>query len=117
MYICNTENNQKQSNMKTTFVVSNQEVEVSKTMYSVLIVGGNGDSSSVFESEDETAARERYEKEVKSAGEPVDVTGWSDDDQGWKDLYHIELVKITYDEDGDIIDMVDIESSDDFNMI
>ncbi len=103
--------------MNKTFVVSGQNVEVAKTMYAVLAISGNGDSSTVYESEDEASARARYEQEVKSAGESVDVTGWGDSDQGWSSLYHIELVKTTYDEDGDIIDMIDIESSDYFNMI
>lgn len=103
--------------MRNAFVVSGQNVEVAKTMYAVLAIGGNGDSSTVYESEDEASARARYEQEVKSAGEPVDVANWGDNDQGWSSLYHIELVKVTYDEDGDIIDMIDIESSDYFNMI
>ena len=103
--------------MKNTFVVAGQNVEVAKTMYAVLAIGGNGDSLTLYESEDEASARDRYEQEVKPAGEPVDVTGWGDCDQGWSSLYHIELVKVTYDEDGDIIDMIDIESSDYFNMI
>lgn len=103
--------------MNKTFVVSGQNVEVAKTMYAVLAIGGNGDSSTVYESEDETSARARYEQEVKSAGDPVDVTGWGDNDRGWSSLYHIELVKTTYDEDGDVVDMIDIESSDYFNMI
>lgn len=80
-------------------------------------IGGNGNYSVLYQSGDEATARARYEKEVKSAGEPVDVAEWDDNDQGWSNLYHIELVKITLDEDDDIIDMNDIESSDYFNMI
>lgn len=102
--------------MKNT-IASNQNVEVSKTMYVVLAIGGNGDSSTVYESEDEASARARYEKEVESAGRPVDVADWGDNDQGWSSLYHIELVKVTYDEDGDIIETASIEYSDYFNMI
>lgn len=103
--------------MKNTFAVAGHNVEVAKTEYAVLALGGNGDCSTLYESEDEASTRARYEQEVKSAGESVDVTGWGDSDQGWSSLYHIELVKVTYDEDGDIIDMIDIESSDYFNMI
>ena len=103
--------------MKNTFVSASQNVEVAKTEYAVLAIGGDGDSSTLYESEDEASARARYEQEVKSAGEPVDITGWGDSDQGWSRLYHIELVKTTFDEDDDIIDMIGIESSGYFNMI
>ena len=96
--------------MKNTFVSASQNVEVAKTEYAVLAIGGNGDSSTLYESEDEASARARYEQEVKSAGQPVDIMGWSR-------LYHIELVKTTFDEDDDIIDMIGIESSGYFNMI
>ena len=46
----------------------------------------------------------------------MDVAGWTYDDQAWKSMYHIELLKTTIDDDGDIIDEVALEHSEYFNI-
>ena len=90
------------------------------TVYQILVTCGNGDAWVAYESEDEAQALARYEQEVASAGEPVDVSDWGDNDQGWKKLYQIELLRITYgdlDSDicPDIIGEETIKLSDYFN--
>ena len=86
------------------------------TTFAVVAFCGNGDSQTLFESEDEGAARNQYYKEVKNAGDPVDTTGWTDSDQAWNSMYHIELLRTTRDEDGDIIDEEGLEYSEYFNI-
>lgn len=89
-----------------------------KIIYAVQLYFGNDDTTTAFESESEAEARARYEQEVKSAGEPVDVDGWGDSDQGWRRLFHIELNKYEFDEDDELIDVTGpIESSGYFKMI
>ena len=87
-----------------------------KTTFAVVAFCGNGDSQTLFESEDEGAARNQYYREVKNAGDPVDTTGWTDSDQAWNSMYHIELLRTTRDEDGDIIDEEGLEYSEYFNI-
>ena len=95
------------------------ENEVSKeetTTFAVIAFYGNGDSQTLFESEDKSSAESRYVQEVKAAGEPVDIAGWTDSDQAWKSMYHIELLKTTRDEDGDIVYEEGLEHSEFFNI-
>lgn len=61
-------------------------------VYQVLVTCGNGDAWVAYESADEASALARYEQEVASAGEPVDVSDWGDNDQGRKKLYQIEEI-------------------------
>lgn len=95
------------------------ENEASKdetTTFAVVAFCGNGDSENIFESEDKSAAEARYAEEVKAAGEPVDCEGWTDSDQAWNSMYHIELLRTTRDEDGDIVDEEGLEHSEYFNI-
>ena len=95
------------------------ENEASKeetTTFAVIAFYGNGDSNTIFESEDKSSAEARYAQEVKVAGEPVDIAGWTDSDQAWSSMYHIELLKTTRDEDGDIVYEEGLEHSEFFNI-
>lgn len=97
-------------------VADNEASKEETTTFAVVAICGNGDSETIFENEDKNAAEARYADEVKAAGEPVDVAGWTYDDQAWKSMYHIELLKMTIDDDGDIIDEVALEHSEYFNI-
>ena len=99
--------------------VEGADNEVSKeetTTFAVVAFCGNGDSQTLFESEDKSSAEARYVQEVKAAGEPVDIAGWTDSDQAWKSMYHIELLKTTRDEDGTIVYEEGLEYSEFFNI-
>lgn len=87
-----------------------------KTTFAVVAFCGNGDSQTLFESEDKSAAEARYAEEVKAAGVPVDVEGWTDSDQAWSSMYHIEILKTTTDKDGDIVCDECLEHSEYFNI-
>lgn len=96
--------------------VENEASKEETTTFAVVAFCGNGDSQTLFESEDKSAAEARYAEEVKAAGEPVDIAGWTDSDQAWKSMYHIELLKTTRDEDGDIVYEEGLEHSEFFNI-
>lgn len=96
--------------------VENEASKEETTTFAVVAFCGNGDSEIIFESEDKSAAEARYAEEVKAAGEPVDIAGWTDSDQAWKSMYHIELLKTTRDEDGDIVYEEGLEHSEFFNI-
>lgn len=65
-----------------------------------------------FNSIDEARAFFENEKEKLSANTPADTTGWQDNDQAWGDVYMLELTETTIDDDGDIEDMVALDSTD-----
>lgn len=65
-----------------------------------------------FGSINEARAFFESEKEKLSANTLADTTGWEDSDQAWGDVYLLELVETTIDDDGDIEDMVEIDSTD-----
>lgn len=101
------------------FIAEVEGEEASKeetTTFAVIAFYGNGDSETIFESEDKSSAEARYTQEVKAAGEPVDIAGWTDSDQAWNSMYHIELLKTTRDEDGDIVYEEGLEHSEFFNI-
>lgn len=86
------------------------------TTFAVVAFCGNGDLETLFESEDLADASAKYTDEVYHAGEPVDTAGWTDYDHAWKRLYHVELMRVTIDDDGNIIDEETLEHSEYFNM-
>lgn len=59
-----------------------------KTIFSVNEAGYT-ESVSVFSSENEAEARDFFnkKKESLSANEPADISEWSDNDAGWRDVY------------------------------
>lgn len=65
-----------------------------------------------FSSIDEARAFFESEKKKLSENTPADTTGWKDNDQAWGSVYLLELVKTIIDDDGDIEDMVEIDSTD-----
>lgn len=84
--------------------------------FAVVTFCGNGDSETLFESEDLAEASAKYAEEIYHAGTPVDTAGWTDYDQTWKRLYHVELMRATIDDDGNIIDEETLERSEYFNI-
>lgn len=89
------------------------ETSEEKTIYSVC-ESTNINSESIFTSSDIQAAKNFYEKHLQSlkVNQPADITGWTEHDQAWSCVYFVELVKITTDEDGDIINMETIRQSE-----
>ena len=71
-----------------------------KTNYSVQMTM-KCESNSIFTSDNETEARKFFDNEAQklSANAPADVTGWSDEDRAWGDVYFVELIKTTWDND------------------
>jgi hypothetical protein len=84
---------------------------MSDKIYAVPVNCGNGDTVTIYESVNESDARARYESEVAKQGTSVDIAGWTEHDQAWRRVYFVELVKITTDEDGDIVDIHTLEMS------
>ena len=84
---------------------------MSEKIYAVFMCCGNGDTVTIYESVNESEALVRYESEVSKQGTPVDIAGWTDSDQAWRRLCHIELVEVERDEDGDIVDIHTLEMS------
>lgn len=74
----------------------------------------HADIAEIFKSSSEQEAREAYEKEMSllKGTEPADVREWPDHDQAWSDVYQIELVKCTMDEEGEVEDIETLEISD-----
>lgn len=58
-----------------------------------------------FTTEAEARAFFEQEKEKLSVNTPADTTGWTDTDQAWSQVYFVELVKITIDDEGDMENM------------
>ena len=50
-------------------------------------------------------------KESLSANEPADVSEWSDNDAGWQDVYCVELIKMTTEDDGYLIDAEQLDTT------
>lgn len=86
-----------------------------KTIYSVQITT-NCESDSIFTSNNETEARAFFDKEVQklSANTPADITGWDDGDLAWGNVYFVELVKATADDDDYPLDCETLEHTDYF---
>lgn len=78
-----------------------------KTIYTVNLTT-NVESNPIcpeFTSEAEARAFFEQEKTKLAANAPADITGWQDHDQAWSQVYQLELIKITIDEDGDVDNM------------
>ena len=86
-----------------------------KTIYSVQITM-KCESNSIFTSDNETEARAFFDNEAQklSANTPADVTGWSDEDRAWSDVYCLELVITTVDDDDYPIDRETLAYTDYF---
>ena len=86
-----------------------------KTIYSVQVTT-KCESNSIFTSDNETEARAFFDNEAQklSANTPADVTGWSDEDRAWSDVYFIELIKATVDDDNYPLDCETLASTDYF---
>lgn len=53
----------------------------------------------------------QQKKESLSANEPADVSEWSDNDAGWQDVYCVELIKMTTEDDGYLIDAEQLDTT------
>lgn len=86
-----------------------------KTIYSVQMTM-KCESNSIFTSDNETEARKFFDNEAQklSANTPADVTGWSDGDRAWSDVYFVELIKTTVDDDDYLLDCDTLASTDYF---
>lgn len=73
-----------------------------QAVFTVTRWDGNGDVMTIYKGENETDARDLYKKEVAGAGTPVDIAGWTENDQAFKRMYHFEIARVEFDEDGDI---------------
>lgn len=83
-----------------------------KTLFTVNEAGYT-ESVSVFSSGNEVEARDFFQqkKESLSANEPADVSEWSDNDAGWQDVYCVELIKMTTEDDGCLIDAEQLDTT------
>jgi hypothetical protein len=50
-------------------------------------------------------------KESLSANALADVSEWSDNDAGWQDVYCVELIKMTTEDDGYLIDAEQLDTT------
>lgn len=55
----------------------------------------------------------RTKKKKLSANEPVDISGWMDNDTAWPQVYCVELCRITVDEEDGYVE--DMETLDETN--
>ena len=85
-----------------------------QAVFTVTRWDGNGDVMTIYRGENETDARDLYKKEVAGAGTPVDIAGWTENDQAFKRMYHFEIARVEFDEDGDIASENALEHSDFF---
>ena len=82
-----------------------------RTTFTVTRWDGNGDVTTIYEGGNETDARDLYKKEVVGAGTPVDIAGWTENDKAFKRMYHFEIARVKFDEDGDTVNENAIEHS------
>lgn len=85
-----------------------------KTIYTINVTDHTSSNSISPEFNSEAEARIFFENEKSKLAntEPADVSEWQDHDLAWKQVYQLELTKTTIDEDGDVDDIVAIESTD-----
>lgn len=88
----------KSENLKSLFVVQ-------YTMYA--------DISKILTTSSEKEARATFEKEMANLKdtEPTVISKWADYDQAWSNVYQVELLECTIDEEGEIVDMETLEIS------
>lgn len=84
-----------------------------KIIYSVLSTQ-KCDSFSLADFDNENDAREFFGNELKKCGKPADISGWRYHDKAWSDVYFIELVKLTIDDEDDdyLVDSETLSKSD-----
>lgn len=72
------------------------------------------DLSEILTTDSESEARAEFDKQVQAlkANTPADTSDWQDYDQAWSDVFAVELVATTYDEDGDEIGIETLDMSD-----
>lgn len=83
-----------------------------KTIFSVNEAGYT-ESVPIFESEKESEARDFFnkKKEYLSAFKPTDISEWGDSDEAWRDVYCVEFVKMTTEDDGYLIDAEQLDTT------
>lgn len=112
--ITNTADGPKAANMKRHTNSYNQvnAIESGKSTYRVQYTM-NANSSLILETTDEESAKAEFAKQRDqlASNTPVDISGWTDGDQAWRDVYLIELLRIDFDESGDVADMVTIDET------
>lgn len=71
------------------------------------------DSSLIMETTDEESAKAEFAKQCDqlASNTPADVSGWTDEDQAWRDVYRVELLRIDFDASGDVADIVTIDAT------
>lgn len=86
-----------------------------QTIYSVQITT-NCESNSIFTSNNETEARAFFDKKAQKLyrNTPADITGWDDSDLAWSNVYFVELIKTTLDDDDYLLDYETLEHTDYF---
>lgn len=83
-----------------------------KQIFSVRYTRPTVESNEIFASENEQEARTFFEDE-KKANEPVDISGWMENDTAWTQVYCVELCRITVDEeDGYVEDMETLDETE-----
>ena len=72
------------------------------------------DTAEILTTASESEARAEFDKHVQSLKDntPADTSGWQDYDQAWSDVYMIELIETTYDEEGCIVNIETLDASD-----
>lgn len=70
-------------------------------------------SSLIMKTTDEESAKAEFarQRDQLALNSPVDVSGWTDEDQAWCDVYRVELLRIDFDESGDVTDIVTIDET------
>ena len=89
--------------------------KIMKQIFSVRYTRPTVESNEIFASENEQEARAFFEDEKKklSANEPVDISGWTEYDTAWPQVYCVELCRITVDEEDGYVE--DMETLDETN--
>lgn len=86
-----------------------------QTIYSVQITT-NCESNSIFTNNNETEARAFFDNKAQKLyrNTPADITGWDYGDLAWGDVYFVELIKTTLDDDNCPLDCETLASTDYF---
>lgn len=86
-----------------------------KTIYSVQVTT-NCESNSIFTSNNETEARAFFDKKARKLyrNTPAGIKGWDDGDFAWGDVYFVELIKTTLDDDDYLLDCETLAYTDYF---
>lgn len=120
--ITNTADGPKAANMKNHINSCNQANAIEngsnpkdvcvKSTYSVQYAM-RANSSPIMETADETSAKAEFAKQRDqlASNTPADVSGWTDEDQAWRDVYCIRLLRIDFDESGEVVDMETIDET------